>query len=108
MVTVAREDSRDDNVDSTYAGVRYDTQISARHELTFARSMLSCFSSICKPFSAREISSLICGSISSVRSALYLRTVASSMRRNTCSHLRPDVTMTRCMADVHARSPAPL
>lgn len=36
-----------------------------------------------RPFSARSMSSLICGSISSVRSALYLRTVPSSTRRKT-------------------------
>lgn len=87
MDAVAREEGRDDNVDSTYKAVRTRTEFTMQG-LAFARNMLSRLSSICNPFSARDINSLICGSISSVRSALYLRTVASSIRRKTWARFR--------------------
>lgn len=50
---------------------------------TLVCNMVSLFMRSLRPLSARASSSRICGSTSSVKSALYLRTVASSTRRNT-------------------------
>jgi hypothetical protein len=52
-----------------------------RRVLTFARDCASSLFSDCKPLSARCISSVIGGSISSARSDLYRLTVPSSMSR---------------------------
>jgi hypothetical protein len=51
--------------------------------VTFFWIKLSFLLNALRPFSARSSNSLIWGSISSVRSALYCRTVPSSIRRKT-------------------------